>query len=54
MGKTKVGVTAGASAPEILVEGVINQIRDWGIDDVQQGDGEPETIIFVLPKELRK
>ncbi len=53
-GKTKVGVTAGASAPEILVEGVINQIRDWGIDDVQQGDGEPETIIFVLPKELRK
>lgn len=53
-GKTKVGVTAGASAPEILVEGVIEQIRAWGIDDVQQGEGEPETIVFVLPKELRK
>lgn len=53
-GKRKVGVTAGASAPEILVEGVIAQIRAWGIDDVQQGEGEPETIVFVLPKELRK
>ncbi|QMT31877.1 4-hydroxy-3-methylbut-2-enyl diphosphate reductase [Alysiella filiformis] len=53
-GKTKVGVTAGASAPEVLVQGVIEQIRAWGIDDVQQGDGEPETIVFVLPKELRK
>ncbi|SSY70452.1 4-hydroxy-3-methylbut-2-enyl diphosphate reductase [Alysiella crassa] len=53
-GKSKVGVTAGASAPEVLVDGVIAQIRAWGIDDVQQGDGEPETIVFVLPKELRK
>lgn len=53
-GKSKVGVTAGASAPEVLVQGVIEQIRAWGIDDVQQGEGEPETIVFVLPKELRK
>ncbi|MDO4433744.1 MAG: 4-hydroxy-3-methylbut-2-enyl diphosphate reductase [Alysiella sp.] len=52
--KNKVGVTAGASAPEVLVDGVIAQIREWGIDDVQQGEGEPETIVFVLPKELRK
>ncbi|ULJ64756.1 4-hydroxy-3-methylbut-2-enyl diphosphate reductase [Wielerella bovis] len=53
-GKRKVGVTAGASAPEILVQGVIEQIRAWGIDDVQQGEGEVESIVFVLPKELRK
>ncbi|ULJ60329.1 4-hydroxy-3-methylbut-2-enyl diphosphate reductase [Wielerella bovis] len=53
-GKSKVGVTAGASAPEILVQGVIEQIRAWGIDDVQQGEGEVESIVFVLPKELRK
>lgn len=53
-GKSRVGVTAGASAPEILVQGVIAQIRDWGIDNVQQGAGEPESIVFVLPKELRK
>lgn len=52
--KQKVGVTAGASAPEVLVQGVIEQIQAWGIQDVQQGTGEPETIIFVLPKELRK
>ena len=53
-GKNKVGVTAGASAPEVLVQGVIEQIQSWGIQDVQQGEGEPETIVFVLPKELRK
>ncbi len=53
-GKNKVDVTAGASAPEVLVQGVIEQIQAWGIQDVQQGEGEPETIVFVLPKELRK
>ena len=53
-GKNKVGLTAGASAPEVLVQGVIDQIRAWGIDDVQQGAGIEESIVFVLPKELRK
>ncbi len=53
-GKNKVGLTAGASAPEVLVQGVIEQIRAWGIDDVQQGAGIEESIVFVLPKELRK
>lgn len=53
-GKNKVGVTAGASAPEVLVQGVIEQIREWGIANVQQGEGEVESIVFVLPKELRK
>lgn len=52
-GKNKVGITAGASAPEVLVEGVVEQIRAWGIDDVQYGAGEAESIVFVLPKELR-
>lgn len=53
-GKNSVGVTAGASAPEILVQGVLQQIHDWGISNVQQGEGEAETIVFVLPKELRQ
>lgn len=53
-GKNKVGITAGASAPEVLVQGVIEQIREWGIANVQQGEGEVESIVFVLPKELRK
>ena len=52
-GKQKVGVTAGASAPEVLVEAVVAQLRDWGINGIEQGSGEDENIVFVLPKELR-
>ena len=52
-GKQKVGVTAGASAPEVLVEVVVAQLRDWGINGIEQGSGEDENIVFVLPKELR-
>lgn len=53
-GKTSVGVTAGASAPEILVEEVIEQLQEWGIKQVRQGEGANEGIVFVLPKALRK
>ena len=53
VGKTRVGVTAGASAPESLVQGVVARLREWGADDVQELDGEPENITFALPKELR-
>ena len=49
---TKVGVTAGASAPEILVESVINQLEDWGVNSVTTDGGEPENVVFSLPKEL--
>ena len=52
-GKTRVGVTAGASAPESLVQGVLARLREWGADEVQELDGEPENITFALPKELR-
>ena len=52
-GKTRVGVTAGASAPESLVQGVVARLREWGADDVLELDGEPENITFALPKELR-
>ncbi len=53
-GKRKVGVTAGASAPEVLVEEVVETIRAWGHDTVIEGEGTPESIIFVLPKALRR
>lgn len=53
VGKNRVGLTAGASAPEILVQDVIKQIQQWGIDEVKQGKGVEESIVFVLPKELR-
>ena len=53
-GKTKVGVTAGASAPEVLVQEVIDTIEAWGFDTVREGKGAEENIVFVLPKALRK
>ncbi|MRN37691.1 4-hydroxy-3-methylbut-2-enyl diphosphate reductase [Neisseria sp. N95_16] len=53
-GKTKVGVTAGASAPEVLVQEVLETIQSWGHDTVREGEGAEESIVFVLPKELRR
>jgi 4-hydroxy-3-methylbut-2-enyl diphosphate reductase len=53
-GVTKVGVTAGASAPEILVESVIYQLEGWGVNSVTTDGGEPENVVFSLPKELSK
>jgi 4-hydroxy-3-methylbut-2-enyl diphosphate reductase len=52
-GKTRIGITAGASAPESLVQGVVERLREWGAAAVQELDGEPESITFALPKELR-
>jgi 4-hydroxy-3-methylbut-2-enyl diphosphate reductase len=52
-GKTRVGVTAGASAPESLVQGVVARLREHGASDVSELDGEPENMVFALPKELR-
>ncbi len=50
----KVGLTAGASAPELLVQGVINQLREWGGIAPNEKKGAVETITFSLPKLLRK
>jgi len=48
-----VGLTAGASAPEILVQGVLAQLRDWGGKVVVEVAGQQEHVIFALPKALR-
>lgn len=48
-----VGVTAGASAPEVLVQAVVAQLQAWGGELVKELDGQEETIVFVLPRELR-
>ena len=48
-----VGVTAGASAPEHLVEGVVSWLQAQGHANVESLDSEPENITFSLPKELR-
>ncbi|HEX5754772.1 MAG TPA: 4-hydroxy-3-methylbut-2-enyl diphosphate reductase [Arenimonas sp.] len=52
-GVEKVGVTAGASAPEVLVQGVIERLRELGAGRVAELDGELEDVVFALPKELR-
>ena len=53
-GKQCIGVTAGASAPEVLVEAVINQLKDWGADSVEEAPGKIEKVVFSLPRELAK
>jgi len=52
-GRRHIGVTAGASAPDVLVRGVIARLRELGAGDLRELDGEPENMIFALPKELR-
>jgi 4-hydroxy-3-methylbut-2-enyl diphosphate reductase len=52
-GKATVGVTAGASAPESLVQGVVGRLREWGAGEVRDLEGQPENMVFALPKELR-
>jgi 4-hydroxy-3-methylbut-2-en-1-yl diphosphate reductase len=51
-GKRRVGVTAGASAPEVLVEQVVDRLRQLGAERVTQLEGVTETVVFTLPREL--
>ena len=52
-GKSRIGVTAGASAPDVLVQGVISRLTELGATGVAELAGEPESMVFALPKELR-
>jgi 4-hydroxy-3-methylbut-2-enyl diphosphate reductase len=52
-GRQTVGVTAGASAPEILVQQVIDRLRNWGGAAPVELRGREEHVVFVLPKALR-
>jgi 4-hydroxy-3-methylbut-2-enyl diphosphate reductase len=51
-GKNVVGVTAGASAPEVLVQAVIARLKSLGAVSVKELDGTPEKVTFPLPKAL--
>jgi 4-hydroxy-3-methylbut-2-enyl diphosphate reductase len=51
-GKRRIGITAGASAPEVLVQEVIAKLRSWGATPAREMQGRPENIVFSLPKEL--
>jgi 4-hydroxy-3-methylbut-2-enyl diphosphate reductase len=52
-GVSKIGLTAGASAPEILVQGVIAKLREWGGEVAEELQGRQEHVIFALPRALR-
>ncbi|OHE85333.1 MAG: 4-hydroxy-3-methylbut-2-enyl diphosphate reductase [Lysobacterales bacterium RIFOXYD1_FULL_69_11] len=52
-GRRRIGITAGASAPEVLVQGVIDRLRALGAGELAELAGEPENMVFALPKELR-
>lgn len=48
----RIGITAGASAPEVLVQGVLAKLRECGVEQVQEMTGIQETTTFKLPAEL--
>ena len=52
-GVESIGITAGASAPEVLVRGVIRQLHAWGATGADELAGREENITFSMPKELR-
>ncbi|SFC28040.1 4-hydroxy-3-methylbut-2-enyl diphosphate reductase [Marinospirillum celere] len=52
-GISKIGITAGASAPEVLVKDVIQQLTEWGAELPVELSGRAENITFSMPKELR-
>ncbi len=53
-GVERIGLTAGASAPEILVEGVIARLKAWGVQETLQISTRQESVVFSLPDELRE
>ncbi|HBN87847.1 MAG TPA: 4-hydroxy-3-methylbut-2-enyl diphosphate reductase, partial [Rheinheimera sp.] len=52
-GVRAVGVTAGASAPEVLVQQVVKQLQQWGGKTVSENPGREENVVFAIPAELR-
>jgi 4-hydroxy-3-methylbut-2-enyl diphosphate reductase len=53
-GRKAVGVTAGASAPELLVQQVVERLRSWGGEVPHEVVGREEKVVFSLPKALRQ
>ena len=52
-GAARVGVTAGASAPEVLVQDVLTRLKDWGGVNAMEVQGRSEKVTFSLPKGLQ-
>ena len=54
VGKQRVGVTAGASAPELLVQQVVERLKTMGAVSVRTLEGITENVVFPLPRELSR
>jgi len=54
VGKKSIGLSAGASAPEVLVKNVITRLKEWGATSIAQDAGDEENVVFSLPLALRK
>ena len=52
-GIERVGITAGASAPEVLVQSVVNRLIESGGEAPEELKGREENVVFSLPKELK-
>ena len=52
-GRHCIGLTAGASAPEVLVQEVVKKLGEWGVERPRELDGQREHVVFALPRELR-
>jgi 4-hydroxy-3-methylbut-2-enyl diphosphate reductase len=50
--KSQVGITAGASTPEVLVQEVLDVIKAFGVANIQEMDAPAEKVTFALPAEL--
>lgn len=53
-GVKRVGLTAGASAPELLVQQVVERLREWGATVAEERVGTPENVVFPVMRELRR
>jgi 4-hydroxy-3-methylbut-2-enyl diphosphate reductase len=53
-GVSVVGVTAGASAPEVLVTAVVNRLKDYGVTHVEETLGVDEQVVFQVPGALKR
>ncbi len=49
----RIGVTAGASAPGMLVQRVVQRLREWGVGKIEEAASRPEGVAFSLPLSLR-
>lgn len=53
VGVNRIGLTAGASAPEVLIQQVVSRLQEWGGQSPQEITGREENVVFSMPKELR-